>query len=210
VRKGGIPRYAVSFQLNLPQAIFWACWTVGNKVESRGIAEETGLAELGVPGTDTAAQSAEGDTTGFWARERLMELLIVDDNPADVRLAQEAIKMWDKPVRVSVVWDGEQALEFLGQRGDFEQAPRPDLVLLDLNLPRKTGREVLDVIKNDESLKQIPVVVMTTSNAQEDIESVYGSHGNCFITKASQLNDFLDTMQSIYKFWFESAELPDK
>jgi two-component system, chemotaxis family, response regulator Rcp1 len=137
-----------------------------------------------------------------------VEILLVEDNPGDIRLTQEALK--DSKIRnnLSVVRDGEEALAFLRREGNFARVPRPDLVLLDLNLPRVDGREVLEVIKTDDSLKRIPVVVLTTSDDEKDILASYNLHANCYITKPVDLNRFVEIVKSIEGFWFQIVKLP--
>jgi len=138
----------------------------------------------------------------------LIEILLVEDNPGDVRLTQEALK--DNKVRnhLSVVEDGEKAMAFLRRAGPYANAPRPDLILLDLNLPRKDGREVLKEIKENDELKRIPVVVLTTSKAEEDIVRSYNLHANCYITKPVDLDQFISIVKSIEDFWFCLVRLP--
>ena len=118
-----------------------------------------------------------------------IEILLVEDNPADVRLTQEALKEEKLHMNMSVVNDGVEAMEFLQRQGKFASAPRPDLILLDLNLPRKDGREVLKEVKNDDNLKTIPVVILTVSKAEEDIIKTYNLHANCFVTKPTDLDE---------------------
>jgi chemotaxis family two-component system response regulator Rcp1 len=140
--------------------------------------------------------------------ERLVEILLVEDNPGDVRLTQEALKSdwpWN---HLSVVRDGVEAMAYLRQ--ECNGATRPDLILLDLNLPRKDGREVLAEIKGDEDLKLIPVVVLTTSAAERDIRSAYALHANCYITKPVDLDEFMTIVKSIENFWFSTVRLPSK
>ena len=135
-------------------------------------------------------------------------ILLVEDNPGDVRLTQEALresKILNEP---HVVQDGEEAMNFLRQNGQYANAPRPGLILLDLNLPKKDGREVLAEIKSDEQLKSIPVVILTTSNAEVDIIKTYENHANCFITKPVNLEQFLTIVKSIESFWFSIVQLP--
>jgi chemotaxis family two-component system response regulator Rcp1 len=139
---------------------------------------------------------------------RLVEILLVEDNPGDVRLTQEALTS-DRPwSRLSVVRDGVEAMSYL--RGEYSAAVRPDLILLDLNLPRKDGREVLAEIKSDEDLRLIPVVVLTTSTAESDILSAYGLHANCYIAKPADLDEFMMAVKSIEQFWFSTVRLPSK
>lgn len=137
-----------------------------------------------------------------------VEVLLVEDNPGDVRLTMEALKEAKMHNRVSVVQDGMEAMDFLRKRGKFADATRPDLILLDLNLPRKNGREVLAEIKADESLKCIPVVVLTTSEAEQDILKAYKLHANCYVTKPVDLDQFIKVVQSIENFWMTVVKLP--
>jgi two-component system, chemotaxis family, response regulator Rcp1 len=134
-----------------------------------------------------------------------VEILLVEDNPGDVRLTQEALKETRFPVHLTVARDGVEAMECLRSRG---AGPKPDLVLLDLNLPRKNGREVLSEIKADPELKRIPVLVMTTSRAEQDVQKAYALNANCYITKPLDLDDFLRTVRSIEEFWMRTATLP--
>jgi CheY-like chemotaxis protein len=139
---------------------------------------------------------------------RPLEILLVDDNPADVRLAQEALREGGLTNHLSVVTDGEEAMAFLRREGAFTRAPRPDIVLLDLNLPRKDGREVLSEVKSDEVLRRIPVVVLTTSKAEEDVLRSYELHANCYITKPVRLDAFVDVLRQLEGFWSEVVRLP--
>jgi len=136
------------------------------------------------------------------------EVLLVEDNPSDVRLTVEAMREGKVLNNLNVVVDGEEAMQFLLRQGDFGDAPRPDLILLDLNLPRKDGREVLAEIKAIESLKRIPVVILTTSQAEEDICRTYDLHANCYITKPVDLEQFIRVIQQIEDFWFTIVSLP--
>lgn len=142
------------------------------------------------------------------AAVRPLELLLVEDNPGDVRLTREALKSGKVPTNLSVARDGVEALEFLRRRGRFDSAPRPDLILLDLNLPRKNGREVLAEIKSDPELRRIPVLVMTTSRADQDINRAYSLKANCYITKPIELDEFLRIVRSIEEFWLKIVTLP--
>jgi chemotaxis family two-component system response regulator Rcp1 len=137
-----------------------------------------------------------------------VEILLVEDNPGDVRLTKEALK--EGKVYNNLHWakDGVEALEFLQRRGKHAKAPRPDIILLDLNLPKKDGREVLSVIKRDDALKQIPVVVLTTSKAEEDVLKSYELHANCYVTKPVDLEKFIHVVQSIDRFWLSVVTLP--
>src|SRR3954466_6284524 len=136
------------------------------------------------------------------------EILLVEDNPGDVRLTREALR--EGKVYNNLHWakDGVEALEFLRQEGTHAKAPRPDIILLDLNLPKKDGREVLLSIKNDDRFKQIPVVVLTTSEAEEDILRSYELHANCYIPKPVDLEKFITVVQSIDRFWLTVVTLP--
>jgi chemotaxis family two-component system response regulator Rcp1 len=139
---------------------------------------------------------------------RPIAVLLVEDNPGDVRLMQEALQEGKIPVQVAVVEDGDRAMEFLRQQGDFATAVRPDLVLLDLNLPRKDGREVLAEIKLDKDLRMIPVVVMTNSRAAEDIIKSYTLQANCYIVKPANADQFVEVVRSLENFWCSIATLP--
>ena len=137
-----------------------------------------------------------------------VNVLLVEDNPGDVRLTIEALKGLKLYNQLDVVNDGVEAMAFLRREGIYAEAPRPDLILLDLNLPRKDGREVLEEVKNDPDLKRIPVVVLTTSNNEKDILESYNLHANCYITKPVDLGQFLIIVQSIQNFWFSIVKLP--
>ncbi len=139
-----------------------------------------------------------------------VEILLVEDNPGDADLAREALETGKVQNILHVVGDGVQAMDFLRQTGSYVRAPRPDLVILDLNLPRKDGREVLAEIKADDELKRIPVVILTTSSAEEDILRTYNLHANCFITKPIDLNQFMKVVQSIEDFWLCIVKLPNR
>jgi CheY-like chemotaxis protein len=137
-----------------------------------------------------------------------IEVLLVEDNIGDVRLTQEALKEGRLMVNLTVARDGMEAMEILQRVNGHANAPRPDLVLLDLNLPRKDGREVLQEIKADAQLKTIPVVVLTTSDADNDIVSTYGSHANCYITKPVDMDRFVEIVKMLEEFWFTIVKLP--
>lgn len=138
-----------------------------------------------------------------------IDILLVEDNPGDVRLTREALKDSKVHNTLHVAADGVEALEYLRREGKFSAMTRPDLILLDLNLPRKTGIEVLAEIKADERLKRIPVVILTTSSAEEDIVKSYNLHANCYITKPVDLTQFINIVQSIENFWFTIVKLPN-
>ena len=137
-----------------------------------------------------------------------VEILLVEDNIGDVRLTTEALKEGKITNNISVVNDGVEALAFLRKEGKYKDAPRPDLIFLDLNMPRKDGREVLVEIKNDPSLKTIPVIILTTSQADQDILMTYEAHANCFITKPVNLEQFLKITKMIEEFWLTMVKLP--
>ena len=137
-----------------------------------------------------------------------VEIMLVEDNLADVRLTQEALKEEKLNNNLNVLNDGVEALAFLRHEGQYANAVRPDLILLDLNLPRKGGREVLEEIKNDPDLKAIPVVVLTVSDAEKDILESYNLHANCYITKPLDLNQFSRVVRSIQDFWLTIVKLP--
>ena len=142
-------------------------------------------------------------------RPRPINILLVEDNPGDVRLTQEALKEGRVRNRMEVVNDGEQALQYLNGAGEYASRMRPDIILLDLNLPRKDGREVLAEIKQDTDLRRIPVVVLTTSSDETDVLRSYDLHANCYITKPVDLEQFIRVVQSIEGFWLEIVKLPE-
>lgn len=137
-----------------------------------------------------------------------INILLVEDNPGDVRLTVEALKEGKVHNQLSVARDGVEALAFLRREGEFADAPQPDVILLDLNLPKKDGREVLAEIKADERFRRIPVVVLTTSKAEEDILRSYALHANCYVTKPVDLEQFITVVRSIEDFWFSIVRLP--
>ena len=137
-----------------------------------------------------------------------IDILLVEDNPGDARLALESLK--ESKIRNTIHWvqDGLEAMKFMHRQGSYENAPRPDQILLDLNMPKMDGREVLAEIKSDDELKRIPVVIFTISKAEEDILKAYDLHTNCYITKPLDLNRFLKVIQSIEDFWLTIVRLP--
>jgi two-component system, chemotaxis family, response regulator Rcp1 len=139
----------------------------------------------------------------------MVDILLVEDNEGDARLAKEAMR--DSKIRNTLhhVTDGEEALAFLRKEGKYSQVPRPDLILLDLNLPKKDGRQVLAEIKVDEDLKRIPVVILTVSSAEEDILKAYNLHANCFITKPIDFTQFMKVVRSVEDFWLTIVKLPN-
>jgi chemotaxis family two-component system response regulator Rcp1 len=139
---------------------------------------------------------------------RPVEILLVEDNPGDERLTREALKEGKVYSNLHWVKDGVEAIEFLRRSGRYKDVPRPDIILLDLNLPKKDGREVLQDIKNDPDLKRIPVVVLTTSKAEEDVLRTYNLHANCYVTKPVDLEKFIVVVKSIDVFWLTVVTLP--
>ncbi len=139
---------------------------------------------------------------------KVLDILLVEDNPGDIRLTQEAMREVKMTNALHVTKNGALALDFLRRQGDFENAPRPDLVLLDLNLPRKNGKEVLKEMKDDPQLRRIPVIVLSTSDAHRDVTDSYDLHANCYINKPVDFDDFLRVVQSIECFWLRMAKLP--
>jgi CheY-like chemotaxis protein len=139
---------------------------------------------------------------------RPIEVLLVEDNPGDVRLTREALKEGKVHNNLHVAPDGVEALAFLRREGRYAAAVRPDLILLDLNLPRKGGREVLEEIKSDPALRHIPVVILTSSQAEQDIARAYDLHANCYISKPVDLDQFIRVVRSIEEFWFTVVKLP--
>ncbi len=139
---------------------------------------------------------------------RPVEILLVEDNPGDVRLTEEALKEGKVLNNIHLANDGVEAVSFLQKEGKYADAVRPDLILLDLNLPKKDGREVLMEIKKDEALRRIPIVVLTTSKAEEDIIRTYDYHANCYITKPVDFDQFIKVVKSIEDFWLSVVKLP--
>jgi len=143
-------------------------------------------------------------------KPKVVSILLVEDNPGDVRLVREALAEGTLAHKLNVVGDGDQALDYLRRIGRYAEAERPDLVLLDLNLPRKSGREVLVDIKNDPELKRIPVVILSTSQADEDVMRTYEGHANCYITKPADFEQFSRIIRMIEDFWLNIVVLPPK
>jgi CheY-like chemotaxis protein len=139
-----------------------------------------------------------------------IHVLLVEDSPGDIRLTQEALKDAKMHINLHVARDGQQAMSFLMRQGEYANGPRPDLILLDLNLPKKDGREVLKEIKEDPTLKIIPVVILTTSASEADILRSYSLHANCYITKPVSLDGFLTVVKSIDNFWMSVVKLPGR
>lgn len=141
---------------------------------------------------------------------KAITILLVEDNPGDVRLVQEIFREGKVCNHLEIARDGVEAMQFLHQEGKYVHAPRPDLILLDLNLPRKNGSEVLAEIKQDERLRRIPVVVLTASQAEEDIARAYNHYANCYLTKPIDLDQFISVVQAIKSFWLSIVQLPEE
>lgn len=139
-----------------------------------------------------------------------IEILLVEDSPTDALLAREALDYSRMVNKLHLATDGVQALAFLRHEGKFKDSPRPNLILLDLNLPRKDGREVLAEIKTDEDLKRIPVVVLTTSRSEADVSNAYGLHANCYVVKPVDFEKFAEVVKNIETFWFSVVTLPGR
>lgn len=144
------------------------------------------------------------------SKTKPIDILLVEDNPGDIRLTQEAFKDGKIKNKLNVVMDGEEAILYLTKNGQYENAETPDIILLDLNLPKKDGREVLAEIKSNPQLKCIPVIILTTSSAQKDIVSTYSQHANCYIMKPVDFNQFITVIRTIESFWLSIVKLPDK
>ncbi|MEN6329604.1 MAG: response regulator [Methanobacteriaceae archaeon] len=141
---------------------------------------------------------------------KMVEILLIEDNPGDIRLVKEVFKDAKLHNNLQVALDGEEAMKMLRQESEYFKLPRPDLILLDLNLPKKNGREVLREIKEDKTLKCIPVVILTTSNAEDDLIETYKLDANCYITKPVDLDEFIKVVKSIQNFWLEIVKLPPR
>ena len=144
----------------------------------------------------------------FEGQIRPLYVLLVEDNPGDVRLMREALRAGNSTRKLDAVEDGEEALAYLRRRHPYTDAPRPDLIFLDLNLPRKDGREVLSEIKQDDKLRRIPVVVLTTSEAERDISRVYELHANCYVKKPTDLDEYMEVIRACENFWLHVVRLP--
>ncbi len=141
-------------------------------------------------------------------QSRPVHILLIEDNPGDVRLTQEAFRESNLPIRLDVVMDGLEGVRYLRKQGKYENATTPDLVLLDLNLPKMDGRQVLQDIKNDPELRRIPIVVLTTSNAEHDILQCYDLHANSYVNKPVDFDQFFDIIRQIEAFWIQTSILP--
>lgn len=159
--------------------------------------------------TKRARQWLNGERKKAMQQSKPIEILLVEDSPVDIRMTQEAFKDHRVANNLHVVTDGEIAMDFVYQRGQYADALRPDIILLDLNLPKKDGREVLDEIKTDDKLRAIPVVVLTTSELDIDVISSYCKNANAFLNKPIEFNDFLGMMRTIGDFWLSFVKLPN-
>ncbi len=139
-----------------------------------------------------------------------IDILLVEDSEGDVRLIEEALKEGKLKNRLFTVRNGVEAMEFLLRQGKFAYAEKPDLILLDLNLPKKDGREVLSEIKNSDDLRRIPIIILTTSSSEMDINSMYDLHANCYIVKPIDINKFFEVIKSVEEFWLTIVKLPDE
>ena len=139
-----------------------------------------------------------------------LEILLVEDNEGDIRLTIEAFKEAKIKNHVKVVRDGEEALDYLRKQGNYTDVPLPDIILLDINLPKIDGKEVLNIMKNDAVLKTIPVIMLTTSSADSDVEESYANHANCYVIKPVDLNKFMDVIRGIEDYWLSIVKLPNK
>ena len=143
-------------------------------------------------------------------RIKPIEILLIEDNPVDIRMTQEAFKDYRVANTLHAITDGEAAMDFIYQRGTYKDAPRPDLILLDLNLPKKDGREILDEVKADDKVRSIPIVVLTTSALDEDMMASYCKNANAFVTKPIEFDDFVTMMKTIGDFWLTFVKLPQR
>jgi CheY-like chemotaxis protein len=139
---------------------------------------------------------------------RPVEILVVEDSPADARLLQHALRETKVPHRMHLVSNGQDAIDFLYRRETFEKASKPDLVLLDLNLPKKSGHDVLHDVKEDPELKAIPIIVLSSSGSAQDVQKAYNLHANCYLTKPTELDEFFELVRVLEVFWMEFARLP--
>lgn len=145
---------------------------------------------------------------GLSMRKEPFEILLVEDNPGDVELVREALTSWSSANHLSVVEDGDKAVRYLRRTAPYASALTPQLILLDLNLPKKDGNEVLREIKSDERLSAIPVIVLTTSDREHDVQTAYSLHANCYLTKPLEIGEFFDKVKAIEQFWLSHARLP--
>lgn len=141
---------------------------------------------------------------------KAINILLVEDNPGDIELTKEAFAQGEITSTIEVVTDGEQAMAFLHKEGGYASATTPDIILLDLNLPKKDGREVLSEIKSDDQLKKIPTIILTTSQADEDVNNAYENHANCYIRKPVDMEQFIHVAHRIEEFWLSIVKLPNR
>ena len=175
--------------------------TTTSNVSAELLRRDLSVAELRVGGERIAGQMRAQPT-------QPAEILLVEDNPGDVRLIEESLRESDRRVNLNVTRDGVEALAFLRRQGEYANAPRPDLILLDLNLPRKDGRETLAEIKSEEPLKRIPVLILTTSSDEKDVTAAYAMRANCYIIKPIDLENFFQVVGGIKRFWLTIVRLP--
>lgn len=141
-------------------------------------------------------------------RTRTIEVLIIEDNQGDIDITRDVFEETETKCNLNFVYTGEEALEFLRRKGEYPNAPTPDIILLDLNLPGYSGREIIEKIKNDDAFKKIPVIVMTSSESQRDVYDAYSLHANCYIVKPIEMNEYVKIIKAIESFWFLTAVLP--
>jgi len=142
--------------------------------------------------------------------KKMIHILLVEDNEGDIVLTKEALEEIAMDITLSVTKDGKQAIDFLNQNEEYKSATIPDLVLLDINLPKKNGHEVLQYIKENEKLKHIPVIMLTTSSSERDIDLTYSNHANCYITKPSDVNEYIEALSATVHFWLNICKLPNQ
>ncbi len=142
-------------------------------------------------------------------KPKIIEILLVEDSPGDIRLTKEALKEYKIINKLNVVNDGQEAMDYLHKKDKYRDAMTPDIILLDLNLPKKDGREVLAEIKNSEALKRIPIVILSTSDNEDDILDAYKNYANCYITKPIDLDQFVKVVKTLHNFWISIVKLPD-
>ena len=164
-----------------------------------------GVLEIHLP---AGAAPAKYTTTKTGAKTGAINILVVEDSPADVYLIRTSLSLGKIQKHLSVVTDGEEALDFLTRSGKYNEAPRPDLILLDLNLPKMDGRELLEKIKADPDLKRIPVLVLSTSKSDRDVSSAYEHHANCYLAKSNELDEYLNVVNAIEAYWLSCVALP--
>ncbi len=142
--------------------------------------------------------------------KKTVHILLVEDNEGDIMLTKEILEEIAMDITLSVIKDGKQAIDFLNQNEEYKSASLPDLILLDINLPKKNGHEVLKYVKENEKLKHIPIIMLTTSSSEQDINLTYFNHANCYITKPSDVNEYIEAISAIVNFWLNICELPNQ